>query len=60
MAINKKAKNIYSNIEKEHKLIAGTFKEMSNAIVVDSTVRNLSLSCNNKIVSQGNAKLHGK
>ncbi|MFV0329227.1 MAG: hypothetical protein ACK5KL_05265 [Dysgonomonas sp.] len=56
MAINKKSKNIYSNIEKEYRLITGTFKEISEAIVVNSTEGNLSLNCNKKIVSQGNKK----
>ena len=54
MAIIKQAKNIYSQIEEEYTAVIGSFAEMAEEIIVDSTAENLSLNSNKKIVAKGN------
>lgn len=54
MAINKRAKNMYSRIEENYTSIAGCFQEISDEIIIDSIEENMSLNSNKKIITQGN------
>lgn len=54
MAIIKRAKNIYSQINKEYKAIIGNLVETAEELIVDSVEEKALLSCNKKIVVNGN------
>lgn len=54
MAIVKRAKNIYAQIEKEYKAIIGSLLETSEELIVDSVEENMSLHSNKKIIANGN------
>lgn len=54
MAINKRARNMITDIKKEHIIIAGKFEEQSEQISMHSAKEDLTLVSNKKIIAHGN------
>ena len=56
MAIHKTAKNVIVEINDKYTSISKNLTKLAEFVNIESTKDNLTLSCNKKIVSQGNIK----